>query len=84
MKHSVMVMSLVAGVLECKPTGVLEFETAGAPPAAAGSCWGIPEVCPEGAVGAAGGAVEPVGVGINLIIAAIEADNEGHDRAQHE
>jgi len=79
-----MVMSPVAGVLECEPTGVLEFETAGAPPVAVGSCWGIPEVCPEGAVGATGGAVEPVGVGVNPIIAAIEADDKGHNRAQCE
>jgi len=63
---------------------MLEFETAGAPPAAAGSCWGIPEVCPEGAVGAAGGAVEPVGAGVNPIIAAIEAGGKGHNRAQCE
>jgi hypothetical protein len=87
MKHSVMVMSPGVGALECELRSMLEFETLVAPPVEAGGCWGFPEVCPEGAEGfpegaegAAGCAVEPVGVGVNLILAAMGIGDKGHDR----
>jgi hypothetical protein len=81
MKRSVIVISPVAGAMECECTGMLEFETAGAPTAGADGCWGFPEGCPvgvvdcpEGTEGAAGCAVEPVGAGVNPMLAAIEAE----------
>ena len=89
MNCSEMVMSPVVGALECKLRGVLEFERMGAPTAGVDSCWGFPVDCPggivdcpEGMEGAAGCAVEPVGAGINPMLAAIAAGDKAHDRGQ--
>jgi hypothetical protein len=80
-------MSPVEGGMECEPVAVLAFEMAGAPPAGAEGCWGVPdacpedaEVCPEGAEGAAGCAVDPVGAGVNPTLADIEGDDKGHSK----
>jgi len=77
-------MSPVEGGLECEPAAVLVFEMAGSPQVGAEGCWGVPEVCPEGAEGAAGCAVEPVGAGVNPMLAAIEGDGKGHEMGQKE
>jgi len=65
--------------LECEAAGIMVFEMGGATPVGAEGCWGVPEDGPEGAEGATGCAVEPVGVGVNLILAAIEGDDEDNE-----
>ena len=72
--------------LECEAAGIMVFETGGATPVGAEGCWGVPEdgsegavICLEGTEGAAGCTVEPVGVGVNPILAAIEGDDEDHE-----
>ena len=66
--------------------GMMVFETVGATPVGAEGCWGVPEACPEGAEvcpegteGVAGCMVDPVGVGVSPILAAIEGDKEDHE-----
>ena len=86
MKRSLIMMSPVGG-MECEPVAMLAFEMAGAPPVGAEGCWGVPdacpedaEVCPEGAEGAAGCAVDLVRVGVNPTLADIEGDDKGHQK----
>jgi hypothetical protein len=79
MKCLVIVMSPVEWGLECEPVAMLAFKMVGTPPVGAKGCWRVLEACPEGAEKAVSCAVEPVGAGVNLTLAAIEGDNKGHE-----